>query len=544
MLKKGMALFFAVLLSVTCLFMTACGGRDETTTTSTTTTPTGPAESPVALLNDQTYAGKTCIIWHIAKDQCGPGSDLYVTEETATQTALDRASLQRLQTIERRTGIQIREVISPSKNSSSFGSSDLELLRTLLKQADEGNVPDIVMPGGYTAFTLMGEGLFLDLRNDVPYLDLSKECWDQEVNRALSFGVTNESDGYTYLVSGTHSITNYRVAACIFVDRVVLDQINPATIDHTVYPELAGYDGIDSMYQWVRDNEWTWDKLLALCKLFVGPTGDSTRQSFGLTYQKTDAYPVLMSSGKKALVSNDDTGGVPMLLLDDQETINVFNWLTQNVSDTYNKTVLAWGNGVGTAIEGDPVFGPDHTVLFNLMKIGSLQSVSAWKDGDRGFEYSVLPMPMVDYVRHGLGSAQESYAGGTVGWWMHLTAIPAVCDDPAFSGFTLQLLAEMGKTNYDPTNSSITTIWDAYITDGLQDKYAPSDEDVEMAEIIMDSLSVDMGAFSWFNNVKIWDMLRGIYNAGGSDWYGLHDDIYTPVTNAVRDILYGLGIVE
>lgn len=547
MLKRCMALCFALLLCVSCLLLAACGGGDETTTTAvTTTTPTGgnPPESPVTLLDDRTYAGKTCVIWHIANNQCGPGSDLYVTEETADATALDRAALMRLQAIERRSGITYKTVVSTSQNSSGFGSSDLEFLRVLLGQEDEENVPDIVMPGAYTAFTLMGEGLFMDLRNDVPNIDLSKDCWDQEVNRALSFGVTDESEGYTYLASGTHSITNYRVAACLMVDRVVLDTINPANIDYSVYPELAGYDGIESIYDWVRNKEWTWNKCLALCEQFVGPTGDANGERYGISYQKTDSYPILMSSGKKVLVANDDTGGIPMLLLDDQATINAFSWISENVSHANNPVVFGWGNGSGQAIEGDPVFGPDHTILFNVMKTGSVQTCAAWRDGDRGFEFSVLPMPMVDYVGEGLGAAQEDYAGGTVGWWMHLTAIPAVCNDPAFSGFALQLLCEMGKTNWDPTNFNVTTIWDAYVMDGLQDKYAPSDEDIEMVKIVMDSLSVDMAGFSWFNGIKVWDELRGIYNAGATSWFQLHDRIYDPVTNAVRDVLYGLGIVE
>jgi len=547
MLKKSMALLLSVLLCVTCLLLASCGGGDETTTTTTTSTTTGPTTpqpSPVTLLDNRTYAGETCIIWHIANNQCGPGTDMYVTAETATSTALDRASLMRLQAIEARAGITYREIISSSQNSSAFGSSDLEFLRTLLKQADEGNIPDIVMPGAYTAFTLMGEGLFLDLRSDVPYIDLSKDCWDQEVNRALSFGVTSQSEGYTYLVSGTHSITNYRVAACLMVDRVILDQINPATIDYTAYPELAGYDGIESIYQWVRDKEWTWNKCLALCEQFVGPTGDPNGARYGISYQRTDSYPILMSAGKKVLVANDDTAGVPMLLLDDQEINNTFSWISENVSHAKNPVVFGWGNGVGQAIEGDPVFGEEHTILFNVMKAGSVQTCSNWKDGEKGFAFSVLLMPMVDYVGEGLGAAQENYAGGTVGWWMHLTAIPAVCDDAAFSGFALQLLCEMGKTNWDPSNPNVTTVWDAYVLDGLQDKYAPSDEDIEMVSLVMESLSVDMAGFSWFNNVKVWDELRGIYNAGGTDWFGLHDRIYTPVTNAVRDVLYGLGIAE
>jgi hypothetical protein len=537
-LKKLLVLMIALLMCVTCFV--ACDDEPEPTTTTTPTAPEGP--SPVALLNQTTYSGRTCTIWQANPGYYGPQTDFYIADNQDRTTSVERASYQRIQTIKRRAGVTIN-VVKSEVNSAQLASPDLTELDSLFKSEVDKARYDIVIPGSHTACALMAKGYFCGLKgvyaatNDIPnnYLDFSKNCWDTNINDALSVG------GEYYLVSGAYSVVNAGKAATMFIDKNMLAEINTATLAGTA---AAGFTDIETIYEWVNNGTWTWSKLMALANAYTGNGTSAASEKYGLSYQATSSYSIFVSAGLEYM--SKDQYDLPTYDIGNQQNVNVMNWLIDNIKDSPSTYIWGSGTGQNTGVEE---FGPEHHVLFAVLGFDLVKTHSNTDAaGAEDFEFSVVPMPKFDYSEIQSSTVQDDYNGIIAAWFLHTAAIPKSASDRTFSSYVLQLMSEMGKTTY---GTGVTTVYQAYIQEGLQGRYAPQDlrNHPEIIDAIMASAKVDIGeVFPWSgieHNATIGDLVRNKYNAGDkSGLTSLQGQYEVNLTNQINKLVRDLGLYE
>jgi hypothetical protein len=81
----------------------------------------------------------------------------------------------------------------------------------------------------------------------------------------------------------------------------------------------------------------------------------------------------------------------------------------------------------------------------------------------------------------------------------------------------LELITEMGYYAWD---EDVQTIWDAYVTDGLEGRYAPNTDDEEMLNIILRSVTADMGEFNVLGGINVGNSVRDMYRSASKNWDG------------------------
>ncbi len=531
-LKKSLVLLMALLMCVACFV--ACGDDEETTTT----TPTTSGPSSVALLNDTTYSGRTCTIWQANSAYYGPREDFYIKEDAERTTSVQRASYQRLQAIKNRAGVTIN-VVASSDHSATLGSPDIGTLKEIFNTPATKATYDIIVPGSHTACQLMADGYLCALKGiygatagDITnnQLDFTKDCWDTAINDALSIG-----DEY-YMVSGAFSVANAARVACVFVDKYNLESINTALLAGTA---AADYTGVESIYTWVKNGTWTWQKMMALAEAFTGEAGAVASEQYGFAYQLTSSYSIFLSTGRKYM--DKDAYGKPVYDIDSDANTKAMSWLIANVQSA--PTTYKWGpNG---ANEGHEEFGTEHHTLFSVMGYGQ---VSSFANVDEEFDFTVVPMPKLDYSDATIGLSsitQDKYSGTIAAWFLHVAAIPKTAADTSFSSYVLQLMTEMGKTTYE---EGATTVYSAYIDEGMKGRYTPQDlkDHPEIVDMIFASATVDIGeVFPWAGvEGSIGDQVRGVYNSGNvSGLTTLQQKYEVTLSTQIDALIRNLGLV-
>jgi hypothetical protein len=248
-----------------------------------------------------------------------------------------------------------------------------------------------------------------------------------------------------------------------------------------------------------------------------------------------------MATGKKYVAADPENYGIPKLMTDDPETVKVLNWLVDNVQAKPYVHDYG-GNGTSEGAKADPaVWGMSHNGLFIVGDTDHISRYSKWgaEDGsDVGtFDFGILPLPKFEYE----DVAQDRYYCPQIAWSSTLACIPENCRDTVFSSFVLDLITEMGYYAWD---EGVVTIWEAYVKDGLQGRYAPDIRDEEMLEIIMQSAAADLGEFNVFDGVSPSNGIRTLYRSKSKTWEQWTETNKEKVDFAIEAMLVEMGLIS
>ncbi|MBQ8508812.1 MAG: hypothetical protein IJ493_02785 [Clostridia bacterium] len=171
-------------------------------------------------------------------------------------------------------------------------------------------------------------GFFYDL-NKVEDLQLDQPWWNQSINESLSIG----DEGYLFAAAADVSFTSFDEVSCVYFNREALG---------------------DSLYQTVREGNWTLDKLLALAK-------DGSIDLNG----SADAAALLAGAGESFL-AEDAEGNISL------------NKNDSRLYDVVDKLTAVWSKKAAE----------DSDALFAVATVGD--------SADYGEGWGVLPMPKYD----------------------------------------------------------------------------------------------------------------------------------------------------
>ncbi|MBR5286926.1 MAG: hypothetical protein IKU30_08525 [Clostridia bacterium] len=464
-MKKIVVFFLLIALSL--VSFVACqteevGTTDETSSQSATSTEVSEESNglyvPSHEVKDQ--GGRTFTIIVIG------GEGTYVSDDFTTEShmygeLIDEAVQKRNDMVEKLYNVQLEVVKSATINNDIVTDCQSSL-----------GTYDAIMPSLKYLSTLASQEYLYEL-TEINGFDINAPWYDKNCTEA--FSINNK----VFFTSG---------------DITILNKVNTPSVLFNKEMAKKYYPEVD-FYQLVRDEEWTFDKLVEFAKGVANISTTDGTYSDDNQYGMVTAYgdPVVFFGGSGEKFVRKDSEDIPYLSFGSNERSIT---LAQKVLETYKDAnwlihaqlceAPVWETSFAVFYEGRALFRPSYfSATTKLRKLSEI-------------EFGVLPVPMMD-------DTQDSYysycgTGATAG-----VAIPICAKDPEFSAYMIDAYSAWAKNYLTP----------AYYEINLRYKDLRDDESEEMLDIIFDNIVYDMGECFSFGDVAtiLFDQVK----AGNSD---------------------------
>ncbi|GHU34730.1 hypothetical protein FACS1894105_02040 [Clostridia bacterium] len=439
--------------SILMTLLASCNAAEENTVTGSTANETGekPAASSTGTrlapdLQEKDFGGLELTFLSRKINDAGVSSKHYseAASEEESGEMMNDAVYKRNRYIEDKYNVSIKRKLS----------EDYASLQSDIKKAvdAEDNSFDAAFASLFDGANLSQSNYFVDL-NTVPNLDFEKPWWDQRAVENLSVG------GKLYFVTGDITPWTYEFPTAVIVNK-----------------ELIQSYSLEDPYQVVRDNKWTFDKLSEYCKQsssdLNGNGETDLDDAFGLTLANETFALMFVGGGEN--FTQKGSGDIPYFALSSERSAGVAEKLYGIFTD--QKSVLKLENYRGLDFEG----------LRNNFRKGNTLFYATWMSTivlyrDLDIDIGLLPQPKYD-------SAQETYSHPISDYWATVLVIPSTNNKLAETGFILEALCA----------ESMYTVRPAYYESTFKNKGLRDENSEEMLDIILDSLTYDLGrTYDW-----------------------------------------------
>ena len=331
---------------------------------------------------------------------------------------------------------------------------------------------DYDIAAGYGNYMPVGvtEGTYTNLY-DVPYLkdslEQGKPWWNKTYIDEASL------NGYMYTITGDISLSSTYLIGCMFFNKRLANE------------RYASIGGAEAIYKLVLDGKWTIDKFTELVKTMYEDLDTDGLPSMGDFY----GYGTWMSGpmpanafqyAMNAPISRKNAEGIPELVFDSQQTINMINKLHILTTDCegvlfdtkYYNDHIARNEMIQKFINGTMIF-----VTETLQEANNFRNM---KD-----DYGLLPMPMLDEAQFENGGYMTTNSDAFSTLVIPYGILDA--DRGELAGATLEKLCEESYRTVNPNYFEVV----------MKYRYLRSDDDedydLKMYDIILESMTYNFG---------------------------------------------------
>lgn len=436
---RFLALIIAILMAIS-TFAACSDEKDEETDTQsigeqTTTGTVTEEETELTLEVPKNDYGETFYL-QIMNDSNKIG---YHWVEESENDVLSEAIFARQEKVHDYLGVEVLGTMHTGDHTNYT-----ESFKTAVKNKD-GSVDTLITHVYAGVPTLVSEN-YLTNYDDIPGVDLDADYWNQEFMDALSV-MDKKFLGYSdFNILLTHVIT---------FNKDMMDKYG---------------DSLEkSVYDMVRDYEWTLDEMISLANLvYIDTTADGKTydDTYGITGRQWNEFPGFLHASNINIVEMDASGQYKVALMNDLNAAKT----SELVEKLLN---LAKSNGSYF----DYMTTNSDTVPFTtgrtLMYIGATTRLVEYLDYDINF--GVLPYPMWDTAQKDVGYRHLQWGG--------YIAVPAFVNNLQMVGETLEALSffsadvktayyekMLGKQVADVPDDSqmLAIIWDTVCTEFAQ----------------------------------------------------------------------------
>lgn len=329
---------------------------------------------------------------------------------------------------------QQSDFITEVRNSAKAGGDDML---------------DVLFGPSYSMVSLMLEGYFLNLYDSqqAKYLDLSSDWWNTSFIDECTYA------GKLYVLEGELTLTMLDSSFVMFCDT----QNFKSKVED------------ESLYDVVRNREWTLEKLEEYVTLFGWVSSDDVKSSddfFGMVSPAfscgRDGFPTAFGV---TVVSKDATGKITTTFVSERN-VNIYTRFYRFVNQ--NEGVYVNGNNDGAREECRDMFTGGQTVFITEL----LNYAGTLRTQER--DYGIFPLPMFD-------STQDDYHTLSEAVHSQISIMAASQKIEAASA----LLEELGY-------QTRTVVIDEYF-ETVKYRNNREPESVEMLNIILDSVTSTFG---------------------------------------------------
>lgn len=303
-----------------------------------------------------------------------------------------------------------------------------------------------------TAAANLAQGGYTISMYDLPYIDLTMPWWDQ--------GCTEDMEllGEVYFATG---------------DITVID--NDATWVLMFNKQMHLDHGMDSIYDMVREDSWTYDKfhdMILQASVDVDGNGkmEWKTDTFGMVTTGDSCQGLFYASGEKLVYKDSD--GLPYLCDSIERMSSVVEKAGKIMSDKNN--VVTGQSGASTD-ELRHIFEEGRGLFYGEV----MQCITRMRESETDF--GLVPWPKYDENQDKFYNFVHATAGKVV-------TITAAAQDQEMSGLIIEAMAAKSKYTLTP----------AYYDVALTYKYMRDTDSAEMLDIILDSRRFDLGyVYNW-----------------------------------------------
>lgn len=397
----------------------------------------------------------------------------YMDDDLNSGSALDEAVYQRQERVRKYLGVDFVRVTYSDNGYNTYWTNVRDAV-----QHKDGTLDALIthVHGGVS--NLISENLLYNL-GELEGIDLDAEYWHKD------FMDTLELNGNYFL---GHSDYNIMVTYVIGFNKELLAE--------------RGAGMQKSVYDMVRDGEWTLDAMMNLAQLvYVDTTGDgkSYDDYFGMTASPWITFNGFLTSSRIPMVAQDESGSYKVALTRDeyQDKTNTLVEFFRNL-DNANYTYFSYSNKNTTRV----TLSSGRT-LMNVLSTDDLEGLLGYN-----IEFGVLPYPLYDRDQYDPEDANLGYR--ILQWGGYLGAL-SYMKNPKLVGETLEMLS------YYSENVKIT-----YYEKVLGKRIADMPDDAEMLEIIWNGISTDVG--------------QTFYNLGGDEYGVCYTLPYLMLPNTTQNL--------
>ena len=452
------------------LLLSSCGGAvDETdaaadTTAAETTAETGPLtemEKRALVqddLPDKDFGGMQFRI------STKKGMLYEIDAEELTGDLLNDALYDRNLRIEERFNVEIIPVVTEAGD----GNTHVNSVKQSIIAADDAF--ELAATYVFTSGSIVTEGYYLNWLN-MPYNDLDQVWWISGVNDNFRVGDA------IYAAVGDMCLSTLKLTYGIFFNRT----------------RGMDYGLTDTIYQTVRDGEWTLDYFMSTVEdIYEDTNGDGARDSedfYGFTAENATNLDIYSFAFDIPIMQRDDKG-IPMLVFQTEKTISAVEKINR----------LYWNMPGSYVPEGDyglPVqMFAKGKALFTTTYLS--QAFSTYRDMED--DYSILPYPKYD-------ENQQKYMTGAMDNYSVLGVPITASDTEMISIITESLNVESYKT-----------LFPAYYEQALQNKYSRDEESIEMINLLMEGRNFDFSTLFAGQITGMSTLFREVINSKSADF--------------------------
>lgn len=372
-----------------------------------------------------------------------------LTAEEMNGEAINDAVYERNSRVSERFGVKFVEY-----EVADYFNQQNEFSQSCASGSDDYDMATLKPEGVVSSF--INNGYLIDLKT-VPYMDLSREWYDQNSISQMSLG------GKVFSVMGDMLTMDDDATAAVFFNK-----------------KLADANGLPNLYEMVNNGTWTIDKLTEYAAIAAqDANGDGTMDEkndvWGAMSEYAETFALISGSGYTMITK--DANDVPVDASMDEHYIAMYEKVLK-VQNNWDMTLYAEGvsgySDVWTQCM-DVTFQSDRA-LFNICW---LNRASLFREMETDF--GILPMPKYD-------EAQESYHSFVHMYCANCIIVPKTNRDLERTGVVIEALS----------SESVDTLKPAYYDKALKGKGSRDEESSEMLDIIFNTRIFDLGyMFNW-----------------------------------------------
>ena len=397
------------------------------------------------------------------------GAAEWAPTETNDEPVND-ATFERNAIIKEKYGIEIRvdnkkdfsEVVTAVTNNVDNGGSEYQIAATAIHRL---------------ATSLASDGKLYDLNQanalaGVDYLDLTAEWWDQAAVRDLSI------HGVNFFATGDICVTDNAATWAVFFNK-----------------DIVAENGIEDLYQAVRDDRWTLDLMHQSAKQATKLVGN--QMDFTAETDDTWGMGVAFMGGCAQSMVAKDEDDTPLMRILDARNVAVFAEVFDLLLDEAYVGVAdlhgSWTSGIYGVQKS--IFSNGHALFMPC----HLAEVDTEHMRNADIRYGILPMPKVDEL-------QEEYSSHGNIYSCTVATIPISVvenDDLPLTLFAMEAMAYYGRE----------MVTDEYYEVTLKNKRFNDDDSPEMLDIISKNRTYDLSAiYDWGSALYLYTNLIGSKN--------------------------------
>ena len=443
-MNKKLSLLLAMLMLASAVTACGDGGASDTSADTETAADTAAVETEETEnfdpgLPDKDFGGRTFTFMTKADDSWTDWKETSISSAELTGEVLNDAVYNRNSYVQETYNVVLAEYAPNSGN----------LLNEAGNTVQSGDTTyDVIMPPLDIAGSLVQSGYLMNLK-EVENLNLEQRWWDERSIADLS--IANK----LYMVSGDISTLNNDATWCTMINLEVLND-----------------QGVGSPYQYVAEDNWTFDTYKMLCEnASIDLDGDGTygkHDSIANLTQNENAKAMLISFGYHLI--NKDENDIPYFALEgDERVYTILEDITIFMQD--DRLSLNYhekGKEDQYHLLTTKMFEENR----GLFWITNLQMVIRLREMETDF--GIAPCPKYD-------AQQEDYCN--VVWFVgSYSTVPVSALDPAESGFILEAMAAKSREILRP----------AYYETALSLKYLRDEESIEMLDLVIDNRAYEL----------------------------------------------------